>query len=82
MFLYFFELKNSSSRQLMASLSGVSGCGLFTLYQLSYKGFKGVFVKLLTLSHNSTLLEGFPLYWTRYSTNQSALQIEDMRPGE
>jgi len=81
MFLYFFELKGSSSCQLWA-LSGVSGRGLFTLFQSSYKGFRGIFVKILAPTHNPTLLEGFPLFWTRHPSPRNARLIEDLTPIE
>jgi len=61
MFLYLFELR-APHKQLWASLSGVSGRGLLTLYNSSYKGFKGIFIKIVALEHNPSLLEGFPLY--------------------
>jgi len=38
----------------MGSLTGASGRGLFTLYQCSYQGFKGIFVKIQALDHNPT----------------------------
>jgi len=81
-FFYFFELKSISAKQVWASLSGVSGRGLFTLFQSSYKGFKGIFIKILAPSHNPTLLDGFPLYWTRFPTPQTARQMEDLNPVE
>ena len=62
MFLYFFELR-ALHKQLWASLSGVNGRGLLTVFTLSYKGFKGVFIKIVAPGHNPSVLEGFPLYW-------------------
>jgi len=82
MFLYFFELKSSSSRQLWASLNGASGRGLFTLSQSSLNGFKGIFVKVMAPTHNPTLLEGFPLYWTKHPSLQGARQMDVLDPVE
>jgi len=62
-FLYFFEAKHTSSK-LWVSLNGALGRGLLTLFQSSYKNFKGKFVKVQALIGDRTLLDGFPLYWT------------------
>ena len=78
MFLYFFELKQSSPKQFWVSLNSVSGRGLLTLFQSSYKGGKGAFLKILAPEHNTALLEGFPLYWTRLPTPQGARQMEEL----
>jgi len=59
-------------------LNSVSGRGLLTLFQSSYKGGKGAFLKILALEHNTALLEGFPLYWTRLPTPQGARQMEEL----
>jgi len=61
MFLYFFELR-APHKQLWASLSGVSGRALLTLYNSSYKGFKGIFIKIVAPDHIPSLLEGLRLY--------------------
>jgi len=45
LFLYFFEAKHSG-HQLWESLSGAPGRGLPTLFQSSYKNFKGQFPKI------------------------------------
>jgi len=74
----FFQLKQSSPKQFWASLNSVSGRGLFTLFQSSYKGGKGAFLKILAPEHNTVLLEGFPLYWTRLPTPQGARQMEEL----
>jgi len=43
-FLYFFEMKKST-KKVWSSVSGVEGRGLLTLFQSSYKNFKGSFLK-------------------------------------
>lgn len=56
-FLYFFEMKKST-KQMWSSLSGVGGRVLLTLFQSSYKGFKGSFLKVRASSQKPDLLEG------------------------
>ena len=60
-FLYFFEAK-SPGKKLWMSINGVVGRVLLTLFQQSYKGFKGKFFKICCNKHDPTLLDGFPLY--------------------
>ena len=57
-FFYFFELKHSG-RQLWASLNGSPGRGLLTLFQSSYKKFKGRSIKVCASAENPSLLDGF-----------------------
>ena len=63
-FLHFFEAK-SSGKNLWVSFSGVAGRVLLTLFQQSYKGFKGKFFRVCCTVHDHTLLDGFPLYWVK-----------------
>jgi len=81
MFLYFFELR-APHKQLWASLNGVSGRGLLTLFNSSYKGFKVVFIKIVAPDHNPFLLEGFPLYWCQSPNVQTPWQLGDLDPSE
>ena len=81
MFLYFFELR-APHKQLLVSLSGVSDRALLTLYNSSYKRFKGIFIKIVAPDHSPSLLEGFPLYWCQSPNLQSPQQLEDMDPSE
>ena len=62
-FLYFFEAK-SLGQKLWVGFNGVFGSVLLTLFQQSYKGFKGKFFKIRCNKNNPSLLDGFPLYWT------------------
>ena len=55
-FLYFFEAKSPG-----ISFNGVAGRVLLSLFQQSYKGFKGEFFKVRCSAFDSTLLDGFPL---------------------
>jgi len=61
-FLHFFEAKNPG-KKLWVSFNRVAGRVLLTLFQQSYKGFKGKFFKVCCNTHDPTLLDGFPLYW-------------------
>ena len=76
-FLYFFELKHSG-RHLWVSLNDVPGRGLLTLFQSSYKNFKGRFVKVHASAEDSSLLDGSPLYWSPNPRFLSARHLEDL----
>jgi len=65
---------------MWCSLSEVSGRCLLTLFNSSYKGFKGVFVKIQAPKHNPSLLEGFPLYWCQFPNLQTPRQLGDLDP--
>jgi len=60
-FLYFFEAKHVSTK-LWVSLNVAPGRALLTLFQSSYKNFKGKFVKVQASTGAPTLLHEFPLY--------------------
>jgi len=76
-FLYFFKVKHSG-RQLWVSLNGAPGIGLLTLFQSSYKNFKGRFIKVRASAGDPSLLDDFPLYWTPNPRFQSARRLEDL----
>jgi len=78
-FLYFFEAKHLG-RQLWVSLNGAPGRGLLTLFQSSYKNFKGQFLKVRASKGDSSLLDNFPLYWKLEPKFQSARHLEDLTP--
>ena len=63
-FLYFFEAK-SPGKMLWVSFNEVAGRVLLTLFQQSYKGFKGKFFRVCCTDYDRTLLDGFPLYWVK-----------------
>jgi len=79
-FLYFFKAKQPSDRQLWVSLNGAPRRALLTLFQSSYKGFKGKFLKIRANKGDPILLDGFPLYWTPEPRFQSARRLKDLRP--
>jgi len=63
-FLYFFEAKRPG-KMLWVSFNEVAGRVLLTLFQQSYKGFKGKFFRVCCTDYDRTLLDGFPLYWVK-----------------
>jgi len=80
-FLYFFEMKKPH-KNMWSSLNSAGGRGLLTLFQSSYKGFKGGFLKIRAPPHKADLLEGFPLYWTQNPSNSSPRQLSDLSSSE
>ena len=70
-FLYFFEAK-SSGKKLWVSFNGVARRVFITLFQQSYKGFKGKFFKI------RCNLDGFPLYWTKKPGLKKPRCLEDL----
>ena len=60
-FLHFFEAK-SPGKKLWVSFNGVDARVMCSLFQQSYKGFKGKFLKIYCSKFVATLLDRFPLY--------------------
>jgi len=58
-FLHFFEAK-SPGKNLWVSFSGITGRVILTLFQQSYKGFKGKFFRVCCSEHDRTAFDGFP----------------------
>jgi len=77
MFFYFFEFR-PSKRISWASLKGASGRGLLSLFQSSYKSFKGKFLKITRDFPDSDLLEGFPLYWSSHPKSQTSRALDTL----
>ena len=61
-FLHFFEVKKHG-KSLWASLSGIAGRVILSLFQQSYNGWKGKFFKVCCLKYDQAALDDFPLYW-------------------
>jgi len=78
-FLHFFEAKNLG-KNLWVSFNGVAGRVLLTLFQQSYKGFKGKFFRVCCINHDRTLLDGFPLYWVRKLGFKKPRTLEELNP--
>ena len=64
-FLHFFEVKKQG-KSLWVSFSGIAGRILLSLFQNSYKGWKGKFFRVCCAKQDPTALDGFPLYWTEH----------------
>jgi len=69
-FLFLFEAKNPGDR-LWISLNGVAGRSILSIFQQSYKDWKGKFVRVCRNDQDPTLLEGFPLYWVNKGKKES-----------
>jgi len=78
-FLYFFEAKNPGKKMWM-SFNGVAGRVLLSLFQQSYKGFKGKFIKIGCSKFDPTLLDEFPLYWVEKPVLKKPRWLEDLIP--
>jgi len=64
-FLHFFEVKKQR-KILWVSFSGIAGRILLSLFQKSYKGWKGKFFRVCCAKQDPTALDGLPLYWTEH----------------
>ena len=78
-FLYFFEAK-SHGKRLWVSFNGVAGRVLLSLFQQSNKGFKGKFFNVRCSAFDSTLLDGFLLYWVKEPGLKKPRRLEDLNP--
>jgi len=78
-FLYLFEVKKLS-RQLWVSVNSISGRGILTLFQSSYKIFKGHFLKIRANKKHLDLINGFPLYWTKKPNFKVARRLDKLAP--
>jgi len=76
-FLHFFEAK-SPGNNLWVSLSGVTGRVLFSLFQQSYKGFRGKFFRVCASDHDRRALDGFPLYWVEELKFSKAKTLDEL----
>ena len=76
-FLYFFEAKNLG-KKLWMSFNEVAGRVLLSLFQKSYKGFKGKFFKICCSKFDPTLLDGFSLYWVEKPGLKKPRCLEDL----
>jgi len=63
-FLHFFEVKKQG-KSLWVSLSNIPGRVLLSLFQQSFKGWKGRFFKVFCSDYDPSALDGFPLYWVK-----------------
>jgi len=54
---------------------------LFSLFQQSYKGFRGKFFKVCASDHDRTTLDGFPLYWVEELKFRKAKTLDELSLG-
>ena len=69
-FLFLFEAKNPGDR-LWVSLNGIAGRSILSIFQQSYKDWKGKFVQVRQNDRDTSLLDGFPLYWVNKGNKDS-----------
>ena len=80
-FLYLFEVKKLKC-QLWVSVNSVSWKGILTLFQSSYKNFKGHFLKVRANKKHPDLLDGFPLYWTEKPNFKVTRRLDKLAPAD
>jgi len=78
-FLYLFEV-NKLQCQLWVSVNSVPGRGILTLFQSSYKSFKGHFLKVRTNKKHHDILDGFPLYWIEKPNSKLTQFLDKLAP--
>ena len=78
-FLHFFEVKKQG-KSLGMSFSGVTGRIILTLFQNSFKGWKGKFFKVRATKFDPIALEGFPLYWSEKPISTKPLALDELAP--
>jgi len=76
-FLHFFEAK-SPGNNLWVSLSRVTWRVIFSLFQQSYKGFKGKFFRVCCADQDRTTLDGFSLYWVEKLKFKKAKTLDEL----
>jgi len=72
-FLYLFEAKNPGDR-LWVSLNGVTGRSILSIFQQSYKDWKGKFVRICCNDRDPSLIDGFPLYWVNKGKKEASFR--------
>jgi len=72
-FLFLFEAKNPGDR-LWVSLNGVAGRSIISIFQQSYKDWKGKFVRVCYSDEDPSLLDGFPLYLVNKGKKDSSFR--------
>ena len=63
-FLHFFEVKKQG-KSLWVSFSGIARRVLLSLFQQSYKGWRGKLFRVSCTEHDHTALDGLPLHWVK-----------------
>ena len=79
MFLYLFQVKKLQL-QLWVSVNSIPGKGILTLFQSSYKNFKGHFLKIRANKKHTDLLDRFPLYLTVKPNSRLTRGLDKLAP--
>ena len=80
-FLHFFEVKRQRNN-LWVTLSNIPGRVLLTLFQHSFKGWKGKFFKVCCSDLVPSALDGFPLYWVKEAKTLKSKSLEGLPPND
>jgi len=80
-FLHFFEVKKQG-KSFWVSFFGIAGRILLSLFQNSYKSWKGKFFRVCCAKHDPTALDGFPLYWTEHPKLLKAKALDELSPAD
>jgi len=76
-FLHFFEAK-SLRKNLWVSFNEIAGRMFLTLFQKSYKGFRGKFFRVCSSEADPTAFDGFPLYWVGKLKLKKAKTLDEL----
>jgi len=76
-FLHFFEVKKQG-KSLWVSLSNIPGRVLLSLFQQSFKGWKGKFFKVCCSDYDPSALDGFPLYWVKEVKTMKSKSLDEL----
>ena len=78
-FLHFFEVKKQG-KSFWVSFSGIAGMILLSLFQNSYKNWKGKFSRVCSAKHDPTALDGKD--WTERPKLLRAKALEELSPAD
>jgi len=76
-FLHFFEVKKQG-KSLWVSLNGICGRVLLTLFQQSFKWWKGKFFKVCCSNFDPSALDDFPLYWVKEVKHTKPKSLDEL----
>ena len=65
-------------KSLWVSLSNIPGMVLLTLFQQSFKGWKGKFFKVCCSDFDPSALDGFPLYWVKELKTMKPKSLDEL----
>ena len=76
-YIHFFEVKKQG-KSLWVSLSNIPGRVLLSLFQQSFKGWKGKFFKICCSDYDPSALDGFPLYWVNEVQTMKSNSLDEL----